>query len=677
MAQRISRDEPEPGVSRTESAERRVEYTSETIERLESFADETESPTLDVTATDLEAAYAADDGDTDGEATAVPVPDSLVATQADLTAGLLDPTAADRAADVAAAARDHADREIAPSAYVATYAPAIDRLIDDAFASVDGEDESDADLETVRETLRAGLKSTLVDVQIGVDKFAATEPESDPDEASDENADNEHLESVGLETVFDAIPNPAFLIDDENTVLYYNRPYRRLLNLDADHRDFLGDDCRETLAAATYSDGRRHHTLADKVAENPRDADAAWDVERVDDDYGFADRIVYGDQSTMKDHTGAETHIEFLAMPLFDADGELVTVLELIYDRTDAVRRQQSVEQLIGEVTGTLRSIGDGDLSARADFHDQYGVVDPTLLELTGEVNDMAHDFEELVERVNRQTDGLAASIERTTESAHEIDGQVTSQNQSLEAVATELEEFSATMEEVAASSGEVADAADEALSEADRGVAAIEDATDVTDEILESSAELVETVETLDESVDEIGDVAEVIADVADQTNLLALNANIEAAKASDDGAGFAVVANEVKRLAEETQEHTEEIATRIEHVQQQARKTVDEVETSHEQVRTAESEIRDVVQSFSTISDSVQTAADGIQEVSNANDDQAATVEEVMATVKEVQRHADTVAETTDEIVVEFEKQEQAVIELTDRIHELSAGQ
>jgi methyl-accepting chemotaxis protein len=581
------------------------------------------------------------------------VGDGVRATHADHLAAVAGGEGDDEASRELA--RQYAAEGAGAAGFAAAYGGAVDELVTAAFDMV-----RDGEVEAAEAALRRGLDATMSDAVAGLRAY---------DELADDDA--EYADALlTIEAVLEAIPYPVYMLDADNRVIGWNYGHTALVGMDRE--EAIGKTAQESVVKATYSEGARKLTLADKVIEAPYSAHEEFDVEKEDTRY--SDHHVYRDTSTASTLDEEEIEIVFWAVPMFDDDGELVAVFEMLDDRTDEVRRKEAMESLVGEVTETLQELGSGSLTARAEFDGRTDVVDDELLDIVDALNGMAADFQSLVGQVDERTAELAASVGSAAEAARRIDGQVDEQNDSLREAAEEMDEFSATMEEIAATSNEVATAAEQAREEVETGIESARDARAVADAVNETSEDLVETVSELSARMEEVEQVVEVIAEVADQTNLLALNANIEAARAGEAGSGFGVVADQVKDLADETQAHTDEIATHIERIKAQSRETVDAVEASHEQVDEVDTEISRTVDAFEGIADAVETAALDIEEVADANDDQAVRIEGVTSMIRDAQEATERVSETADEVVSETTTQQEAVESLSERVDELS---
>ncbi|WP_181685605.1 methyl-accepting chemotaxis protein [Halorhabdus salina] len=470
---------------------------------------------------------------------------------------------------------------------------------------------------------------------------------------------------LAVRTVLNAMPIPAYILDSDHTVIHWSDGLELLLGLSREEmlgtNEYFGRD----------EDGNQIKVLANRVIEDPFEAEKQERTERVDSEY--TDAPVYESVHWLENDAGEERYIRFNAMPIFE-DGELSAVIQLCRDETDRQRRQEHTEALVEEVIDTMAALSEGSLGARASFR-ETDHVEGHLLDVLHQVNETASQLETLVEQVDNQAEALTESAGESASEASRITELVGNQAEDLDEAVTEMENFSARMEEVAANADEVATAAETSRETANRGLESGKKARVSANELAETGETLAQTVATLEERMSEIGTIVEIIQDVADQTNMLALNASIEAARAGEAGEGFEVVADEVKDLAEQTTRNAEEIATQIDDVETQTDRTVEEIERATDGIEATIEQVETARDAFTEIEREIEDVSTGINEIAAANDDQAAAIEEVTTMLETVRDRAQQARAASRSISEQTEQQRQSIERLAELVEELDS--
>lgn len=285
---------------------------------------------------------------------------------------------------------------------------------------------------------------------------------------------------------------------------------------------------------------------------------------------------------------GRDMDIKYMAIPILDARGSLVSVLQLITDITELKGQQRTMQQVAKEASA-------------------------------------------ISDRVASASEELAAQVQQVTTAAEE-------QRARMESTASAMTEMNSTVTEVARSAGQASEQSEATRKNAEDGAKLVNRVVASINEVNAVAARLQVNMEELEGRAESIGEVMNVISDIADQTNLLALNAAIEAARAGEAGRGFAVVADEVRKLAEKTMQATHEVGESITAIQQSAKTNLDEVTRAVSGVSQATELAGESGNALGGIVELASATSGVVASIATAAEEQSATSDEITRSVEDV---------------------------------------
>jgi methyl-accepting chemotaxis protein len=301
---------------------------------------------------------------------------------------------------------------------------------------------------------------------------------------------------------------------------------------------------------------------------------------------------------------------------------------------------------IIKNVNGLWRQINQTesskDLTLRGDNHsgDEIGQASRAY-------DSMMESFSSIISSVSDATEHLHSSVSEMSELAKQSESEVQAQRIQTEHVSVAANEMSITVQEVSRNAQEAAQATQQANKQASQGYEIV----NVTTQSIEGLASEIENaasvIQDLEADSEKIGTVLDVIKGIAEQTNLLALNAAIEAARAGEQGRGFAVVADEVRTLAQRTQESTQEIESMIDQLQVGARRAVSVMGQSRERVQDTVVKSKEARSSLDAIIQEVQTISEMNSQIANASQEQTKVAEDINSNIGSINTLSDSSAQ------------------------------